>query len=106
MSTMLRSLTYRSAANAGLFLGLWFVIGVLVLLSPVPGWLGIAGAFFTAWLLLLFVIMASTGLIWIAAAFNAAFPPRPRGAPPRPRHAATPEAPPHRASPVRAPTRR
>jgi hypothetical protein len=101
---MLRGVTYRTAATAAIFLALWFLIGFVVLRSPLPGWLGIGNAFFSAWLLLFFACMALTGIIFIAAAGNAAFPPRPRF-PERPLPRMS-DAPPHVAPPVRAPNRR
>jgi hypothetical protein len=73
---MLRSVTYRQAFNAFLFTGLWFVLGAVVLWSPVPGALGIGGAMFGAWLLLFFGALGVSGLLLTAAALNGAFPPR------------------------------
>ena len=81
---MLRRINYRHAATAFVFTALWFVIGAIVLWSPMPGALGIAGEMFAAWLVLFFVIMSVAGSLLTVAALNAAFPPQP-AAPPRDR---------------------
>ena len=81
---MLRRINYRTAVNAFVFTALWFVIGAIVLWSPVPGALGIAGEMFAAWLVLFFVIMSAAGSLLTVAALNAAFPPQP-APPPRDR---------------------
>ena len=83
-SQMLRRINYRHAINAFVFTALWFAIGAIVLWSPVPGALGIAGEMFAAWLVLFFVIMSAAGSLLTVAALNAAFPPQP-AAPPRDR---------------------
>jgi hypothetical protein len=75
----MRRVTYRLAATAFVFLGLWFVLGFLVLSSSIPGALGIAPRLFVVWLLLLFLIMGVAGGLLAAAAYNGLFPPdRPR----------------------------
>lgn len=79
---MLRQITYRTAFNAFVFTGLWFAIGGLALWSPIPEALGIAGAMFAAWLLLLFAMLALAGGALTMAALNTAFPPGDRGQPP------------------------
>jgi hypothetical protein len=74
---MIRSVTYRHAINAFLFTGLWFVLGAIVLWSPIPGALGIGRAMFGAWLLLFFAALAVSGFILTFSALNGAFPRRP-----------------------------
>jgi hypothetical protein len=74
---MIRSVTYRRAFNAFLFTGLWFVLGAIMLWSPIPGALGIGGAMFGAWVLLFFASLAIAGLMLTFAALNGAFPGRP-----------------------------
>ena len=71
----MRRISYRTAANTFIFTALWLLIGALMLWSPVPGALGIAGGMFTAWLLLFFAALASAGALLTIAAINAAFPP-------------------------------
>jgi hypothetical protein len=71
---MIRSVTYRQAFNAFLFTGLWFVLGAVVLWSPLPGALGIGEAMFGAWVLLFFASLAISGLWLSLAALNGAFP--------------------------------
>ncbi len=76
-SQMLRRINYRTAVNAFVFTALWFAIGAIVLWSPVPGALGIAGEMFAAWLMLFFIIMSVAGSLLTVAALNAVFPPPP-----------------------------
>ena len=80
---MIGQTTYRTAANLFLFLGLWFAIGAIVLLSPIPGALGIGSELFTVWLILFFIIMAVAGGALVAASVNAARS-TPRGPSPQP----------------------
>ena len=47
---MIRRISYRSAATAFVFTGLWFVLGLLW--SPILPALGIRGQMLVAWLLL------------------------------------------------------
>jgi hypothetical protein len=77
-----RQITYRTAANLFLFLGLWFAIGGIALLSPIPGALGIGRDLFSVWLILFFIIMAVAGGALVAASVNAARS-TPRGPSPR-----------------------
>jgi hypothetical protein len=72
----LRAITYRVAINAFVFSGLWFVIGAILLWTPLPGSMGIAGPLFAAWLVLFFLILAVSGSLLTIAALNAAFPAR------------------------------
>ena len=74
-SSSMRSVSYRTAAFAFIFTSLWFIIGLLLLWSPIPGALGIHGEMFVAWLLLFFVILAGSGITLILASINGAFPP-------------------------------
>lgn len=67
---MLRATTYRTAAVGLAFTALWFVLGLFVISTPVPGALGIASQLFVAWLLLFLGITAVTGALLIAAAAN------------------------------------
>ncbi len=71
---MLRAIGYRAAITSFVFTGLWFVLGLLLLSTPAPGALGIAGGMFTAWLLLFFAILALAGLTLLIAAINGVFP--------------------------------
>ena len=79
---MLRSISYPYAVNAFIFTALWFLIGAIVLWSPLPGALGIGGEMFGAWVVLFFLLLAVAGSLLTIAALNAAFPPH-TGAPPR-----------------------
>lgn len=81
--SMIRRITYRSALTAFVFTGLWFVLGLLLLWSPIPGSLGIRGQMLVAWLLLFLLIMAMAGAMLTLASFNGIFPPAERVARPR-----------------------
>jgi hypothetical protein len=72
---MLRQVTYRTAVNLIIFTTLWFVVGAIVMWSPVPGALGISEGFFIAWLFLFFMVLAATGASLTVAAWNEVFPP-------------------------------
>jgi hypothetical protein len=74
---MLRRISYRTAVNLFVFTGLWLLIGAVIMWTPVPGTLGISGAFFVLWLMLFFAILAVAGATLTAAAINGAFPPSP-----------------------------
>ena len=78
---MLRRIDYRTALNSFVFTGLWFAIGAIVLWSPLPDALGIAGPMFAAWLILFFLAMMVAGSLLTVAALNAAFPPHPASPP-------------------------
>jgi hypothetical protein len=71
-----RAITYRLAGTAFVFAALWFVIGAIVLWSPLPGSMGIAGPMFAAWFVLFFLALAIAGSLLTIAALNAAFPSR------------------------------
>jgi hypothetical protein len=72
---MLRRVGYRSAATVFVFAGLWFVLGLVALVSGVPGALGIGGEMFLAWLFLLMLGVAFAGATLTMAAINGLFPP-------------------------------
>jgi len=72
---MLRRIGYRQAAVTFVFTSLWFVLGFLLLWSPVPRALGIHSALLALWLLLFFGLLAVSGAALIMASFNGAFPP-------------------------------
>lgn len=72
---MLRRISYRSAATAFVFTGLWFVIGLLLLLSPIPGALGIGRQMFAAWLVAFLLALGASGAALFLAAVNGIFPP-------------------------------
>lgn len=72
---MLRSVRYRQAAIAFVFTSLWFVLGFLLLWSPLPGALGIHSMFLAAWVLFFFLLLAFDGVMLILASLNSAFPP-------------------------------
>jgi len=69
-----RRLRYRHAAIALVFTSLWFVLGFILLWSPVPGALHIHSMMLSAWLLLFFAMLAISGLVLMLASFNGAFP--------------------------------
>ncbi len=71
---MLRGVGYRQAAVAVVFTSLWFVLGFLLIRSPVPGALHIQFKLLTAWLLLFFAMLAIDGIILMLASVNGAFP--------------------------------
>lgn len=73
----IRSISYRVAKIAFVFAGLWFLIGAIVLWSPLPDAMGIAGPMFAAWFVLFFLGLAVAGSLLTIAALNAAFPVRP-----------------------------
>jgi hypothetical protein len=73
---MVRRIDYALARNTFVFTGLWFVIGAIVLWSPVPGALGIGAELFAVWLVLFFVALASSGSLLTVASLNAIFPVR------------------------------
>jgi hypothetical protein len=80
---MMRRVTYRSALTAFVFTGLWFVLGLLLLWSPIPGSLGIRAEMLVAWLMLFLLIMASAGATLTLASYNDMFPPDEEPAPKR-----------------------
>ena len=71
----MRRLRYRHAAIALVFTCLWFVLGFLLLWSPLPGALHIHSMLLAAWLLLFFAMLAISGAVMMFASFNGAFPP-------------------------------
>lgn len=109
----IRSVDYRLAVNAFIFTGLWFVIGAVLLWSPIPGSLGIDNEMFAVWLVLFFLAMAASGSLLTIASLNAVFPPgqqpppsaqrapAPRSAPPTMWAPGSPQAPPSPANPRR-----
>ena len=70
----MRGVNYTAAATALVFTGLWFLFGVAVQLSPIPGTLGIGSEMFVAWVLLFFVILGIAGATLTLAAINGIFP--------------------------------
>lgn len=72
---MIRGIGYRTAVTVFVFAGLWFVLGLLMLASPIPHALGIGGAMFVAWLLLFLAMLALAGGSLTMAAINGVFPP-------------------------------
>ena len=89
ISVMMRRISYRSAVTAFVFTGLWFVLGLLLLWTPIPSALGIRGQMLVSWLLLFLVILAGSGAMLTLASFNGIFPPPER--PVRPRAIAPPQ---------------
>ena len=71
---MIRRISYKTAATAFVFTGLWFAIGLLLLWSPIPAALGIRGQMFVAWLTLWLLILAGSGAMLTLASFNGIFP--------------------------------
>ena len=67
---MIRRISYRSAATAFVFAGLWFVLGLLLLWSPIPGALGIRTQMLLAWLFLFLLILAGSGAMLTLASYN------------------------------------
>jgi hypothetical protein len=90
MTAMIRQIDYRLATNAFVFTGLWFVIGAIVLWSPVPGALGIGGGMFAAWIVLFFLILAGAGSLLTIASLNTIFPPHEQAPPASPARASQP----------------
>ncbi|MBF6600722.1 MAG: hypothetical protein IVW36_09445 [Dehalococcoidia bacterium] len=76
----MRRIRYRQAAIAFVFTSLWFVLGFLLLWSPLPGALGIRSMLLGAWLLLFFVMLAVAGAALMLAGLNGIFPSRARRA--------------------------
>ena len=72
---MIRRVSYRSALTAFVFAGLWFVLGLLLLWSPIPGALGIRTQMLLAWLFLFLIILAGSGAMLTLASYNGIFPP-------------------------------
>lgn len=72
---MLRRMSYRSAGMAFLFAALWFVLGLMFVVSPIPGALGIGGQVFVAWFMLFLIALAGAGASLTLAAINGIFPP-------------------------------
>ena len=72
---MIRRVSYRSAVTAFVFAGLWFLLGLLLLWSPIPGALGIRGNMVMAWLFLFLIILAGSGATLTLASYNGIFPP-------------------------------
>jgi hypothetical protein len=70
----MRQVGYRAALTALVFTGLWFVLGLFLLWTPVPGALGIRGEMFVGWLMLFFAELAISGLFLFIAAINGIFP--------------------------------
>jgi hypothetical protein len=77
---MIRRISYRSAATAFVFTGLWLVLGLLLLWSPIPSALGIRGQMLVAWLVLFLIILGGSGAVLTLASINGIFPP---ASPPR-----------------------
>jgi hypothetical protein len=74
----MRQIGYRAAATASVFTTLWFVLGLLLISTPLPGALGIGAQLFTAWLLLFLGILAVAGAVLVVASYNGLFPPNVR----------------------------
>jgi hypothetical protein len=72
---MLRRVSYRSAATAFVFAGLWFVLGLVVLVSPIASALGIWRELFFAWTVVFLIVLAVAGGSLTIAAYNGLFPP-------------------------------
>ncbi len=89
---VLRSVRYRQAAIAFVFTSLWFVLGFLLLWSPLPGALRIHSMMLAAWLLFFFVMLAFDGIVLMLASVNSAFPPASRRRARLPGAAAAPPA--------------
>jgi hypothetical protein len=87
---MIRRIDYRLAINAFIFTALWFLIGAVVMWSPLPGALGIGGEMFAAWLILFFLALALAGSLLTIASLNGVFPPRAPSPPTGPARATLP----------------
>jgi hypothetical protein len=68
-------MSYRTAATAFVFTGFWFVMGLILLWTPIPHALGIRGEMFAVWLVLFLMSMGAAGFILFMAAVNGIFPP-------------------------------
>jgi hypothetical protein len=71
---MLRRVNYRAAGMSFFATGLWFILGLLLILSPVPNALGILSEMFGAWVLLFCGLLGLSGGLLTLAAFNGMFP--------------------------------
>ena len=80
---MIRRISYRTAVTAFVFTALWFVLGLLLLWSPIPSALGIRGQMLVSWLVLFLLILAGSGATLTIASLNGIFPPPERTAPVR-----------------------
>ena len=87
---MIRDIRYSSALYAFSFTALWFVLGAVLLITPILSALGIGGEFFAVWLLLFFVSLGLSGFVLTAAALNTAFERQGTGVPTRRRTIAAP----------------
>jgi hypothetical protein len=97
----IRRINYRFAVNAFIFTALWFLIGAVLLWSPIPGALGIDNELFAVWLVLFFLALAGSGSLLTIASLNAVFPPGQRVPP-----ASTQPAPAERPAPAARPASR
>jgi hypothetical protein len=75
---VLRRIGYRQAVTMFAFTGMWFIFGLIVVWSPIPGALGIGDEMLFAWGLLFLVVLAIAGASLTLAAINGLFPPAPR----------------------------
>ncbi len=70
----MRRISYKTALTALFFVGAWFVLGFLFLMTPIPGALGIGGALFQAWILVFIVALGISGAMLTMASINGLFP--------------------------------
>ena len=77
----LRTIDHVLPRNAFIFAALWFIIGAIMLWSPIPGELGIGAELFAVWLVLFFLALAAAGSLLTIASLNTLFP-RPGAAAP------------------------
>ena len=70
----MRRISYKTALTALFFVGAWFVLGFLFLMTPIPGALGIGGTLFQAWILVFIVALGIGGAMLTMASINGLFP--------------------------------
>jgi len=70
----MRRISYKTALTSLFFVGAWFVLGFLFLMTPIPGALGIASELFQAWIVIFVVTLGLGGFMLTMASFNGLFP--------------------------------
>lgn len=70
----MRRISYKTALTALFFVGAWFVLGFLFLMTPIPGALGIGSALFQAWIVVFIIALGLGGAMLTMASFNGLFP--------------------------------
>jgi hypothetical protein len=71
----MRRLTYRHALTGFFFTFCWLVLGFLLVISGIPGKLGIGSDFGLAWFAILILSLGGGGALLTLASYNGLFPP-------------------------------